>query len=363
MKRRVSTAFNLAFLDVMFCGFGAVILFFMIINASSNERKEKINYVAQAEVDKIEVEVLEEQKHLIQLKNSLQQIDQKVTKSQGLSKEVIENISKSRIELSTRNKETLAKKESINTLKADLISLEEEQKRLEAGANSEKDDGERLRYFAGQGDRQYLTGLKMGGERILILVDTSASMLSDRIINVLRFRNLPAEERIRAAKWQQVLYTVDWISTRIPPTSKFQIYAFNEKSWPVHTKEGSEWLNANNPKDLNDAVTAFYNTAPEKGTSLYHAFASIDDLSPLPDNIYLLTDGLPTQGKSKPFGTKVNAKKRKKIFKNALERLPGGIPLNIILFHMEGDPDASSEYWKLAQRSNGAFFSPADDWP
>jgi len=30
---------------------------------------------------------------------------------------------------------------------------------------------------------------------------------------------------------------------------------------------------------------------------------------------------------------------------------------------MEGDPEASSEYWKLALRSNGAFFSPADDWP
>ena len=43
MKRRPANAFSLAFLDVMFCGFGAVILFFMIINANTFERREKIN--------------------------------------------------------------------------------------------------------------------------------------------------------------------------------------------------------------------------------------------------------------------------------------------------------------------------------
>jgi len=308
MKRRVSNAFNLAFLDVMFCGFGAVILFFMIINANSHERREKINFVAQAEVDKVDIEVLDAEKYLVQLKNTLKKIDEEVIETQGLSKKVIENIEINKIELSKRRKDTLAKEENINALKSDLKSLEEEQKRLEAGAQSEDIDGERLRYFAGQGDRQYLTGLKMGGERVLILVDTSASMLADKIINILRFRNLPQEEKIRAAKWQQVLYTVDWISTRIPPTSKFQIYAFNEKSGPVYTEAGSEWLDAGNPKHLNAAVTAFYNTEPGKGTSLYNAFSSVDELSPLPDNIFLLTDGFPTQGKTKPVGSKVNAR-------------------------------------------------------
>ncbi|MGH1538341.1 MAG: VWA domain-containing protein, partial [Gammaproteobacteria bacterium] len=103
--------------------------------------------------------------------------------------------------------------------------------------------------------------------------------------------------------------------------------------------------------------------APEKGTNLYKAFESIEKLSPPPDNIYLLTDGLPTKGASINFGNKVSAKQRKKHFRKALDKLPRGIPVNIILFHMEGDPEASSEYWKLAQRTNGAFFSPSKDWP
>ena len=243
-----------------------------------------------------------------------------------------------------------------------MKSIEEEKQRLEGGAEKEL-EGDRLRQFAGQGQRQYLTGLKMGGERILILVDSSASMLADRIINVLRFRNLPTEERVRAAKWQQTLYTVDWITTRIPPSSKFQIYSFNETTTPTYVTEEAQWLNGGNSKHLNKAVQNLFNMAPEKGTNLYKAFESIEKLSPPPDNIYLLTDGLPTKSSSTSFGTTVSANQRKQHYRKALEKLPAGIPVNIILFHMEGDPEASSLFWKLAQQTNGAFFSPSNDWP
>ena len=69
MKRRSVNAFSLAFLDVMFCGFGAVILFFMIINANTFERREKINYTVSGEVTKIDVEVKDAEKFLVELKN------------------------------------------------------------------------------------------------------------------------------------------------------------------------------------------------------------------------------------------------------------------------------------------------------
>ena len=217
MKRRNVNAFSLAFLDVMFCGFGAVILFFMIINANTYERRELVNYEASGESSKLDIEVLNAKKHMVELKNFIQKLDDEIVLTQGRSEEIIRELSSNKTELARQRNETLAKLEDINALKADLKSLEEEYKRLEGGANDARIEGERLRQFAGQGTRQYLTGLKMGGERILILVDSSASMLADRIINVLRFRNLPPNERIRAAKWQQVLFTVDWITTRIPP--------------------------------------------------------------------------------------------------------------------------------------------------
>ncbi len=362
MKRRSANAFSLAFLDVMFCGFGAVILFFMIINANTYERREKINYTVSGEVKKLDVEVKDAEKFLVELKNSLQEVNDELVETQGRTHEVIEKIKQEKVQLARLDKDTLAKLKSIEALKADLKSIEEENQRLEGGAEKQL-EGDRLKQFSGEGQRQYLTGLKMGGERILILVDSSASMLADRIINVLRFRNLPPDERVRAAKWQQVLYTVDWITTRIPSTSKFQIYSFNETASSTYEADGTQWLDGGNGKHLNTAVQNLFSMAPEKGTNLYKAFESIDKLSPPPDNIYLLTDGLPTKGSSTNYGSTVSAKQRKKHYRKAIGKLPSGVPVNIILFHMEGDPEASSEYWKLAQRTNGAFFSPSKDWP
>jgi hypothetical protein len=51
------------------------------------------------------------------------------------------------------------------------------------------------------------------------------------------------------------------------------------------------------------------------------------------------------------------------LFNRALEQLPSGIPVNVVLFPMEGDPLAASAFWKLAMASRGSFMSLAEDWP
>ena len=128
-----------------------------------------------------------------------------------------------RTELASYEQSTLSRREHINRLQADLKSLEEEAKRLSAASPSLEAPGDRLRAYVGDGDRQYLTGLKVGGERILILLDASASMLGATIVNVIRRRNLPEEVRIRSPKWQQAVSTVDWLTTQFPRDSRFQI--------------------------------------------------------------------------------------------------------------------------------------------
>jgi hypothetical protein len=50
-------------------------------------------------------------------------------------------------------------------------------------------------------------------------------------------------------------------------------------------------------------------------------------------------------------------------FQQSLKRLPAGIPVNVILFPMEGDPLAASAFWKLAMATRGSFLSPSRDWP
>ena len=217
--------------------------------------------------------------------------------------------------------------------------------------------GDKVRTFVGQGDRQYLTGLKVGGKRIFILVDTSASMLDTTIVNIIRQRNLPKSQRIRAEKWQRVVSTVDWLTSQIPPSSRFQIYSFNESSQPLLPGTKSKWLPAAGGNYLNKAFNKLKRIAPEKGTSLYHAFASLKAMRPRPDNVFLLTDGLPTQGKTKSGRGKVSGEQRLKYFRTALKQLIPGVPVNTILFPIEGDPYASSTFWKLAIRTKGSPIS------
>tara|TARA_B100000749_G_scaffold279411_1_gene272117 strand:+ start:95 stop:418 length:324 start_codon:yes stop_codon:yes gene_type:complete len=104
-------------------------------------------------------------------------------------------------------------------------------------------------------------------------------------------------------------------------------------------------------------------TVPQNGTSLINAFEKINDLQPRPDNIFLLTDGLPTQGKRNPASEiMVKPEQRIRYFEQALRELPP-IPVNVLLFPMDGDPLAAEAYWRLAIRSKGSFMAPSRDWP
>jgi hypothetical protein len=68
-------------------------------------------------------------------------------------------------------------------------------------------------------------------------------------------------------------------------------------------------------------------------------------------------------GAAKPWSNRVSGNKRLKLFREAARRVPPQIPVNIILYPMEGDPMAADAYWRLAKNTRGSFFCPAKDWP
>ena len=362
-RRRTVNPFGMSFLDVMFCGFGAVVLLVMIVNTNAITKREELYDDLRGEVDRLEREVLTGKKYRVELRAVIDEIDTNHSTVRQTSREVRTNIGKSKAEFELVQKETVVRTSHINSLQSDLKNLDAKSKGLQAQLDEQEEKGKQVRQFIGAGDRQYLTGLKMGGNRILILVDVSASMLDETIVNVIRRRNLSDAQKRVSTKWRQTIKTVEWLVSQLPPDAEFQLVTFNVLAQPVLGTAGPDWIDTSDSVSVDKTIDALREVIPGKGTSLYNAFKSIDELSPPPDNIYLLTDGLPTQGESKPFGTKVSAKERKKLFRKAVEKLPIGIPVNIILFHMEGDPDASSAYWKLAQKTNGAFFSPSKDWP
>ena len=119
-----------------------------------------------------------------------------------------------------------------------------------------------------------------------------------------------------------------------------------------------------NQAQLEEVSTALRKTSPRGGTSLENAFMALQQLSPSPDNIFLITDGLPTQGTSAPRGSKISGRETaRNSTGRPFKQLPSNVPVNIILAPMEGDPMAASEFWQLAQVSRGSFLSPSRDWP
>jgi Mg-chelatase subunit ChlD len=363
MRGRGVSPVGLSFLDAMTCGLGAVILLFMIINAAVRDHSVTVTHDLQGEVDRLEREVLEGHRNLVERRNAIDETDEERALTQGLTMRLIESLAAIRVELATFEASTIARREHINQLQTDLRTLEDDARRLSASLPSEETPGDRVRTHIGDGDRQYLTGLKVGGNRILFLVDASASMLGTTIVDVIRRRNLPDSDKIRAAKWRQALATVDWLSAQIPRDSRFQVYAFDTRARAVMPETAGQWLDGAKREVLEGAVRGVRDIVPGGGTSLFNALATVSELNPRPDNVILLTDGLPTVGSNPARSTTVSARERSKLFNRAVALLPSGIPVNVILFPMEGDPLAASLFWKLAINSRGSFMSLAEDWP
>jgi cell division protein FtsB len=361
-RRRTVSLFNLSFLDIMSCGFGAVVLVFLITKHSMSVHSEDVNANLIAEVNRIEEDVEDGRLDLVRLKEQLAQAEREIADAETRVTERAETTEDRRIELARLKQSSSAREAHINELRSDIEALEEQTRSMEGRRFGDDTQGTAARSVVGEGNRQYLTGMRVGGDRILVLFDISASMLDDTIVNILRRRNMDAERQRSAPKWQQALGTLDWISAQLPLGSRFQIHTFSESWQPALEDSRGTWLDVTGP-DLDDAADRVRERLPGGGTNLKSVFEAVNELQPLPDNIYLITDGLPTRDASQPRQGTADGSRRLKLFTEAARALPPGIPVNVILLHLEGDPMAASSFWKLAADTGGSFISPSKDWP
>jgi len=360
-QKRKFTVFSLSFLDVMSCGFGAVILVFLIIDHSIEVESQELNRDLLSEVNLLEEDIAEGQKNLVRLRNTRSEVDLQMVDAQGRATRITEEIDNYEALIKDLQRDGFAERADIESLKAEILSLEEEVKKLLSAA--EEDSGSSARSFIGEGNRQYLTGLNLGGRNIVILLDISSSMLAEKLVNIIRLRNMNEDIQRRTDKWSRALNTVDWLTAQLPVSSKYQVITFNTQARPALPGTAGKWLEVADQVQLEKVSIELRKLIPSGGTSLENAFRALQDLSPAPDNIFLITDGLPTQGASPPRGNTISGRERQKLYRKAVKLLPRNVPVNIILAPMEGDPMAASEFWQLAQVSRGSFLSPSRDWP
>ncbi len=349
-KRRETEVFSLAFLDCICCGFGAMILVFILTIPQKSAMDKESLEDAQSRVRHMESDVAMSQQEVDRIARALaaaqvelQDINAKNTQDQ--------------LKLTDRQKELLLMLQQTGAMKDALATLLGEKKALPT------DEKAAPLPIPNTDRRQYLTGVKLRGDYILFMVRTSGSMLDDTIDAAASHLADSDVKKREAPKWQRTLHGLEWMIATLDPHTRFQVMFFNDETVPVLPGRSDEWYSTDDRQAIQEVVNKLHAVVPQGGANLERAFTTIRYMKHLPESIVLFTDGLPTQSDSMPSDGDVDQQLRVKFFEAAVRQLPQRIPVSTILMPMNGDPAAPGLYWELANASKGALVSPAKSWP
>lgn len=354
MKLRRFAPHHLAFLDIMSCGLGAVALVFILLKPGEGEGTEGRGSVV-LEIALLQQEIQSEQQQLITLENTLADVSDELIIAEDLAKNIMDSLDTLN---RTKHKTNQQQQQEIDTLKQELEKL----KQQIVIQKQQQGSGKKALSFTGEGKRQYLTGLKLGGQQVLILLDSSASMLDETIINVLLRRNSSTLDQQYAPKWQRAIRIAHWIMSNLPLQSDYQLLLFNSQTYTVDDSDDNRWYAVSDSIQIEQHLLALQQQIPAHGTHLQQAIETAMAMEPRPDNIFLITDGLPTLGDGK-VRKNVSGKERLRLFIQAKRALAPSIPVNILLLPLEGDYLAAGSYWQWAVESGGSFITPTKNWP
>ena len=165
MARRTTETFNISFLDVMSCGFGAIILLLMITKSSSPTPLE----ISETPV---EGSVLELQRHLFEIRGETNILNREMNAKHEQLSQYEERIARLRRELSTINGQFNATDQdsTVNDIMEGQLArarqqLSDEMRRLQANM-----DQLQLNDSVG--------GVPVDSEYIIFIIDTSGSMFN-----------------------------------------------------------------------------------------------------------------------------------------------------------------------------------------
>ncbi len=350
LKRREAEVFSISFLDCICCGFGAVLLVFLLTVSSKTS-------VDKGVVDEVRERVRKAENELRLNQQDLDRIAQLLAAAQLELQDINARNVQDQLKLSERKRELLLMLQQTSAMKEALDRLLAEKKDLPTEEVAPIPIPEIDR-------RQYLTGVKLHGEFVVFLVRTSGSMLGETIDDAASRLGDPDEMKREAPKWKRTVHAIQWLLASLDPETHFQILFFNEETTPVLPTRGDEWFTTKDRPTIGEILKRLNEVVPQGGANLERAFTAIRFLPRLPDSIVLLTDGLPTKSDSIPMEGDVGEEQRIRFFEIATKQLPPRIPVSTILFPLlTGDPGAPGLHWELANATRGALVSPSKSWP
>jgi len=106
--------------------------------------------------------------------------------------------------------------------------------------------------------------------------------------------------KAKLARLERQKEALETTVANLPIASDFQVLSFNEEVSPVFGENMNEWYEVGDRISVAAAVAGVNKIVPENGTNMHKVFETAMSMTPQPDNIFLITDGLPTQGDGAP---------------------------------------------------------------
>lgn len=336
----------------MSCGLGAIVLVFMLVKHNVDNSSLEVDLLTE-DLQRLEEKGKDIHERITKTETKTEAIVNKIEIVSGNIEQIKAAIGQTNIEIA-----------SINSKKN---SLEESIKTIEVPKKPDVIDDPQI------GEENYIIGLRVEGRKIAILIDSSSSMTDEILIDVIRRKNSSSSNKKAGPKWQRTKKIARWLLERAPESSDVSVISFNKKASHLGGKGWKRGSDANAMERIFKDLDAL---VPEGSTNLQAGLKIVAKQNPT--NIYLITDGLPTDGDGgykslNPFAdctalwgasSTISGQCRVKLFQHSISsvKLPG-VPVNVILLPIEGDPDASNEFWLWTSVTNGLLISPAESWP
>src|SRR4051812_564415 len=244
-KRRETEVFSLAFLDCICCGFGAMILVF-ILTINKKTSSDQVN------VEEMRQRIKQAESEVAASQGDIDRLNRLLASAQLELEDINAKNNQQELKLSDRKRELLLLLQRTGLLKEALATLLGEKKALpteEVAPPIAIPNIDR---------RQYLTGVRLEGDFILFLVRASGSMLDDTIDAATARLEDPDFKKREAPKWQRVVHSLEWMIANLAPKAHFQVVFFNDDVMPILPARADEWFTPSDKQAIAEIVAKLH---------------------------------------------------------------------------------------------------------
>jgi len=333
-KRREAQSSALSFMDCICCGFGAVLLLFILTTKKQTILSNEEANQSQEAAETLQAAIQETEAAQKALEKEIEALDpQPETNATSLAQLAAEQ-------------ERLAKE--IEDQAQALKALEAEVTPAKAPASLDRPSA----------DQNYLSGLRLRGPRAVILLESSGSMLAVTASDAVSIMQQGSWQK--AKKWLRSKEALKAVLAAIPKGTKVAVYQMAESTSPLSGSPSNPYIDPYDNAALISLLDRLENLEARGGADLEKGMRTVANLQERASSLLLIGDGLPTA--PAPAGRGLSETERVNLFNRAMATRPN-YPFNAILFPFEGDPSAAGLFWQLSGRTNGITLIPDNDWP